>query len=240
MLPAKAAAGTPVVTLGQVAKLHGGDDKLRAKLAAVDLFERTKKDAAVTVSRRQIEIRLQLAGYTTADVLVGGAESVTVAVAKKTVPADDVISAAKKALLAQFPENGDGLAVSLALPLAVKLPEIVDADAIGISAVPHAATVKPGRVQMDVTIKINGETKLAHPVHFDVKATKVEPILVKARQPVRLVVRQGAMTLEATGESLQDGRAGETIKVQNAVTKKAVTGRVSAAGVVEVELGGPP
>lgn len=240
VLPAKATAGTPVVTLGQVAKLHGGDDKLRAKLAAVDLVERTKKDAAVTISRRQIEIRLQLAGYTATDVLVGGADAVTVAVAKKTVPADDVIATAKKAMLAQFPDNGDGLAVSLAQPLAVKLPEVVADDTIAITAVPHAATTKVGRVQMDVTIKVNGETKLAHPVHFDVKATKVEPVLVKVRQPVRLVVRLGGMNVEATGEAMQDGRAGETIKVQNAASKKVVTGRVTAAGVVDVDLGGPP
>ena len=240
LLPAKAAAGSSVVTLGQVATLHGGDEKLRAKLAAVDLLERTKKDAAVTVTRLQVEIRLKLAGFTADDVLVGGADKVVVGVAKKTVPAEDAVAAAKKALVALFPTMGDDLKVDLAQPIAVKLPEVAADDAVTFTAVPHAAGVKLGRVQMDVTIKVNAEAKLSLPVYLDAKSTKVEPILVKARQRVSMVVRLGAMNLEATGEAMQDGRNGETIRVQNVASKKIVTGRVTGSGVVDVDIGGSP
>lgn len=239
VLPAKASAGSAVVALGQVAKIHGGDEKSRAKLAAVDLVERTKKDAPVTITKRQVEIRLKLAGYTADDVLVGGAESVVVAVKKETVPAEDAIAAAKKAALALF-ANADELKADLVQQVAVKLPEIVAGDSVSISALPHAAVAKVGRVQMDVTIKVNGETKLSFPVHFDVRPIRPEPILVQALRPVSMVVRLGAMNVEATGEAVQSGRLGETVQVRNSATKKIVSGRVTAAGVVEIDIGGAP
>jgi Chaperone for flagella basal body P-ring formation len=239
VLPAKAAAVSTVVALGQVAKIHGGDEKVRATLAAVDLVERTKKDAPITITRRQVEIRLKLAGYTQEDVLVGGADSIIVSVKKEVVSTEDAIAAAKKSALALF-ANADELKVELIQPVAVKMPEIALGDSVSISAVPHAAVTKVGRVQMDVAIKVNGEMKLAFPVHFNIRPIRPEPVLVKALQPVSMVVRLGAMNVEATGEAIQDGRAGETIKVRNSASKKIVSGRVTAAGVVEIDIGGAP
>lgn len=242
VLPARSTVDSAVVTLGKIAKIHGGDEKQRAKIAAIDLVERSKKETketAITITKRQVELRLMLAGFAEGDVLVGGAESVAVVQERKTVPADETLAVARKALAAQFP-NPEDLKFELAMPLVVKLPEIAADDAVNISAVPHSSNVKIGRVQMDITIKINGETKLAFPAHFEVKPLRPEPILVKALQPVAMTARVGSILVEAAGEAMQDGRMGEMIQVRNTTSKKVIRGRVTAPGKVEIDLGGTP
>ncbi|QEL13792.1 flagellar basal body P-ring formation chaperone FlgA [Limnoglobus roseus] len=238
VLPANASSGSAVVTLGQIAKLHGGDDKLRAKLAAVDVAERAKKDAPTSVTKRQVEFRLKLAGFTESDAIVGGAETVAVTVEKKTVPTDDAIAAATKALALYFPKS-DGVTVELAQPILVKMPEALTGDAVEITAKPRFLPVKLGRVEMEVTLTINSAKPFSFPVYLTAKSD-AHPILVTRNQKVTLVVRLGAMNVEAAGEAMQDGRAGEAVKVLNPSSKKVVTGKVTAAGVVDVELGGAP
>jgi flagella basal body P-ring formation protein FlgA len=65
-------------------------------------------------------------------------------------------------------------------------------------------------------------------------------VLVHARQPVKLLVRVGAMAIATTGEALQEGRLGQTVRVQNLDSKKVVSGRVTGQATVEVETGGNP
>jgi flagella basal body P-ring formation protein FlgA len=70
----------------------------------------------------------------------------------------------------------------------------------------------------------------------DVDSTlKEEPILIKSRESVRLVARVGALRVTALGEALQDGRAGQCIRCRNVDSNKMVSGRVVAAGQVEIE-----
>lgn len=60
------------------------------------------------------------------------------------------------------------------------------------------------------------------------------PILVKQRELVRLVVRIGSLQVTAMGEALQDGGAGDPIRVRNIDSKNVVLGRVVERSVVEV------
>jgi flagella basal body P-ring formation protein FlgA len=62
-----------------------------------------------------------------------------------------------------------------------------------------------------------------------------EPVLVKSREMVRMVAQVGSLRLTTVGEALQDGRAGETIRVRNVDSNKTVNGRVLDRGVVEVD-----
>jgi flagella basal body P-ring formation protein FlgA len=69
-----------------------------------------------------------------------------------------------------------------------------------------------------------------------VESTRADsPVLVKQRDLVKMVAHVGAMTVTALAEAQQDGRAGERIRVRNVDSKKDLTGRVVARGVVEVE-----
>lgn len=66
-------------------------------------------------------------------------------------------------------------------------------------------------------------------------ALKEEPILIKARDPVRVFARAGAVRVTVLGEALQDGRAGQSIRVRNVDSNKIVCGKVIERGQVEVE-----
>jgi flagellar basal body P-ring formation protein FlgA len=60
------------------------------------------------------------------------------------------------------------------------------------------------------------------------------PILIKKGQSVQLTYTNPYMSLKATGVALQDGAAGDMIRVKNDKSEKAVGGRVVANGRVEV------
>lgn len=61
------------------------------------------------------------------------------------------------------------------------------------------------------------------------------PLLVKARDRVRLIAHVGGFRVSAMGEALQDGREGQTIRVRNVDSNKIISGRVLERNVVEVE-----
>lgn len=63
----------------------------------------------------------------------------------------------------------------------------------------------------------------------------VSAVLVKARQPVKMVVRSGTLTVTAGGEALQDGKLDDRVRVQNTESKKVIVGRVTGPGTVDVE-----
>lgn len=71
----------------------------------------------------------------------------------------------------------------------------------------------------------------------DVEAPAAEPtaLLIKARDPVKLVARVGPLRVTTLGEAIQDGRAGQMIRVRNVDSKSVVSGRVTDRGVVEVD-----
>jgi flagella basal body P-ring formation protein FlgA len=63
------------------------------------------------------------------------------------------------------------------------------------------------------------------------------PVLIKARDLVRLTARKGNLVLTVpAAEALQTGREGDFIRVRNPSSGKIVLGRVVAAGEVEVPL----
>jgi flagella basal body P-ring formation protein FlgA len=60
-------------------------------------------------------------------------------------------------------------------------------------------------------------------------------ILVKQQTPVKLSAQLGPLRITAMGEALQDGRAGELIRVRNLDSKNIVIGRVIDRALVEVD-----
>mgnify|MGYP006423950711 CR=1 FL=1 len=61
------------------------------------------------------------------------------------------------------------------------------------------------------------------------------PILIDDGALVTIKVRSRHMTLTARGRALEDGAAGETIRVENTTSKKTVTGTVGKDGTVHVD-----
>ena len=59
---------------------------------------------------------------------------------------------------------------------------------------------------------------------------------VRRGQRVKLELSHGRLKIESFGRAQQDAEAGEWVRVRNGSTKRDVTGRVSANGVVHVDL----
>ena len=61
-----------------------------------------------------------------------------------------------------------------------------------------------------------------------------EPVLVRRGQPVRIVARHGgAIAVESAGESLGNGKRGDTVRVRNAASGRVIEARVSGPNEVE-------
>lgn len=73
--------------------------------------------------------------------------------------------------------------------------------------------------------------------HVGEEAVAESPILVQARDAVRLVARKHGLTVTVpVAEALQPGRQGQLIRVRNLQSNQIVTGRVVGRGEVEVLL----
>lgn len=61
-------------------------------------------------------------------------------------------------------------------------------------------------------------------------------ILIKRRDRVKMIAKAGAVHVTVTGEALQEGRAGETIRLRNVDSNATVQGRVTGANEVEISF----
>ena len=266
-LAGTATVGKSVVTVGDVALVSGGDADARARVARIDLAELKARDPGVTVGRRAVEYRLVLAGFEPAAVRVTGAERAAVTVARRAVTLEEVTAAARAEVLRPFTNPAEAVAVELAVPVVVKLPDVPADERAVITARPRGRPGATGRVQVDMAVAVGGETLLSFAVHLEVRpvgrpgaavvpAGGVVPpvplvaaggtqfasaeLLIRPRQRVEMRVTSGGLTVTATGEAQQAGKLGQIILVQNVDSKKTVSARVTGPGTVEVDLGGAP
>jgi flagella basal body P-ring formation protein FlgA len=82
-------------------------------------------------------------------------------------------------------------------------------------------TLMPGRVLGAADVEDSGP--------------EAAPTLVRRGEPVKLLVRLGPVNVMASGEALQDGRAGQSVRVRNIDSKQVVLGRVTERSLVEVD-----
>ena len=260
-LTATVAVGKSIVTVGDIALISGGDATVRDRVARTDVAELKARDSGVSVGRRAIEYRLILAGFEPGQIRMTGAERAAVTATRRTVTVEEVALAVRGELARQVP-GADAAAIELAVPIAVKLPEVLANERLTITARPHGRLPATGRVQMDTTIFANGEPLLGFPVHLNLRATGAEPVVVPAgavgarqpagapvdpnailiqpRQRVEMLANGGGFKVTAIGEAQQAGRLGQTIPVQNVDSKRTVYARVTGPGTVEVDIGGTP
>lgn len=61
------------------------------------------------------------------------------------------------------------------------------------------------------------------------------PVQIKRSDRVKLVAKIGDLTISAVGDAMQDGRIGDTIRVQNIESKTIVQGKVISANEVQID-----
>lgn len=157
------------VTVADVAELSGGLPMLRDNIARLDVSDVPRDARSTTVSRKHLQFRLTLAGLPATTFQVIGAELARVTLQQAPVRAEEVVTAARQALLATLPWSADQILIDLAQPVVVPLPAVTPDETVTIKAEPHAGQRTTGRVQVDVRIFVQGECRLALPVQFHVR-----------------------------------------------------------------------
>lgn len=181
-LPDTASAPGSLVALRDVAELSG-DPAAVAVAGALDVAE-LPKDGTGTLTRRQVEFRLRLAGVPAFEVT--GADRVTISVRRRTISADEVVAVAVSTLAKRLPWPIDEQSIELVQPVAAKLPDLAVGDA-SVTAEPNTPNPTGGRVQMNVTISAAGVRKQAVAVYLDAKRFQTVAVLtaaVPANEPI--------------------------------------------------------
>lgn len=163
-----AAVGKRLVTLGDVALVTGGDAATRARVGGIDLAELKAREPGTAVGRKSVEYRLLLAGFEAGAVRVTGAEKTNVTLSRRAVTLEEVTGVARAELLRQIP-NPESVVVELAVPLAAKLPDVPADESATITAKPRGKPGASGRVQMDMSVAVGGETLLSFALHLGVQ-----------------------------------------------------------------------
>jgi len=255
VLPDRSTCPAAVVTVGHVGTIVGSAEAKKI-VSAIDLTEMPVRDTFVTVTRRQVEVRLRLAGLAPTDFRVLGSDRVTVTADRHPVPVEDVVIAAKAAILSRLPHPPDQVTLELVQPVSVKLPEVGKSEKVDIRAEPNLKSVRMGSQQVNVTISTRGEKRLVLGVYLEAKligqpATDTPrtvsgpvraaappartPVLVKPGQKVKIGITFGEMRATAVGQSLEEGRIGQMIRVRNVDSNKVLMARVSGPGTVDLE-----
>jgi flagella basal body P-ring formation protein FlgA len=146
------------------------------------------------------------------------------------VTAEEVTAAARTELLRQFANPADPITVELALPVVVKLPEVPTEERVNITAKPRGKPSASGRVQVDITIAVAGETLLALAIHMDVRSAM--------RPQVGNVAQAGGMTPQTPTPAVAP--AGGTQFASNEVLirpRQRVEMQVNGSGVKVTAVG---
>jgi flagella basal body P-ring formation protein FlgA len=246
-LKVEARADGPLVRIGHVAQLDGGDANVREAIARLDLADFLGKDA-MTLNREQVKFRLLIAGHDSRSFQVVGAAQCYVRKSTTAVSEETILQAARNAILDRIPEFAKHVIITPACPVAPPVLEVRTNDRIHLQAELAQANMPLGKTTVDVTVIVNGQKRavvhtllnvlpgsIQEPGQPGQPAADENPVLVKLRDRVKLTARVGSSQITATGEALQEGRMGESIRIRNLDSNRTVQGRILGPGLIEVD-----
>ncbi len=234
----KATVSAPVVRLGDIADIVSLTEAPTAQtegLANLIIAPSPLPRYTRVITAGDIATKLAQAGWRSGSFVLEGARQVLVARSGRQLTASELETLLQKAL---------GTTVKLLLPPpAVLLPE-------GELSVQAEMPSTP-RANLLVTLLVNGQpvatlrvlVQVALPNGDKVAAAareasnlQAEPpkILVRRRQPVRLLVRVNRVAVEAQGTALQDGKMGDEVLVAVAWSKTPLKGIVTGEREVTI------
>lgn len=247
MLQVEARADGPLVRIGHVAQLDGGDANVREAIARLDLADFLGKDS-MTLSRDQVKFRLLIAGQDSRSFQVVGAPQCSVRRSALAVSEEAIFLAARRAVLDQIPEFAKHVLITPACPVAPPVLDFRPTDRVLLQAELAQANMPLGKTTVDVTVVVNGQKRAVvrtllsvlpgsaqEPGQSGQPSADENPVLVKLRDRVKMTARVGNSQFTATGEALQEGRMGESIRIRNINSNITVQGRILAPGLVEVD-----
>lgn len=248
-LHAEAHAPQDVLRLGDVAEVVSADNDAASRLANTPIGLAGQGVDAEGFSRGQIERALApTTQLLDASLTWGGAKRVRISHDAVAVDFSEAVDAAALALMRHIPEGRNLSTVVVSPPKPLALVQSVSRVTPDMSVV----DVDQQRVTVPLRIYANNQELAIRHVTFELRpgsaktsaATQAAgqkeqmqqaPMLVRTRETVKIVLRDGSVQIESEGTALADARLGETVRV------KRRSGRVFKAvavapGVVEVEV----
>jgi flagella basal body P-ring formation protein FlgA len=263
VLLAEAVIDDTLITLDHIAKLSGGPDTLRQRLAKLDIAEFKLGADHMVVLSDQVRFRLLLAGVAPASFRLQGARRTNVVESDEPATVRRILSAAQQELRACYPGNGR---VAITAPRAIDVPavDVRPGERVRLAARTKGPLPIAGRAVVDVAVVVNGKAREvvqvvcqvaeaeSTPIYLARERTAIRPALysapvpaaappdarpalIKTRDSVKLIALIGPARVEALGEATQDGRVGEMIRVRNVESGRIVHGRVESDGTVLVD-----
>lgn len=244
-----------LVTIGRVAEIKGGSASLRYKIAKLDLADFKLGESRRSISAEQIRFRMLVAGIDESRFRLAGARTVTLTENAEPIAPRQFLKAAESALRQAYdPAHTIFNAIgSVSVPtLRIDPDDVVRLE--GKITEPAPAN---GLVKVNVSIFVNQKVQGVVPVQFEVAAAPSAPkrldaslqqasmtaapakdlrtVVIKQRDPVKIVAKIGSARIEAGGEAMQEGRVGDLIRVKNLESNRIVFGRVDESGAVIVD-----
>jgi flagella basal body P-ring formation protein FlgA len=196
----KAVVSKCCVRLGEIAELDGGPEILRKRMADLDVDELSStENQAHICPRSQVQFRLRLAAIPVSYFNLGGARDVAIVLRPQSLSPAKIEEAAKEDLYRRLPWSRDDLSVQLLRPISATMPAMAEDEALSLEVEPNRSNAGLGHVQMNVSIRVNGEQRLSLPVYFNVQMvqevavcrrnisageTLTEGDLIRQRRPV--------------------------------------------------------
>lgn len=291
-LPREVTVQNPLLSLGQVTVITGAGP-LAATAGSVRLGRFSVPGQKITLDRATILSRLASQGIAAENIVLTGADAVTVCRRQRVVSGDEFVSFARLFLQQNPPGSSpcDGTAAAkpkdLFLPddlqnmqlvprfiengangfVTVQVAVIVDGKEVGSRTVPlrlryrchkavtlqeiaEGATLTQENVKVEETVSDRPEAGWKSPYGLvalrDLPArTEIRDGMVDAPQPSLLVRRNETVVIRlqrpgflvtAVGMAMQEGRAGQYVKVRNTDSHRVIVCKVNDDGTVEPVL----
>jgi len=155
-----------LLTLGDVAKLSGGDSATRERIERLDVANSSTAGNTATVSKKRVCLRLLLAGYSLTDFTVTGPDEISILSGESSAGSTGMVTSVdeatlensiRDALAERFHLAPEDLEVHLAAPLA-PLPEIAGVSSRRLRIEPYLpSALRLGRTQMRVGLFVGDE-----------------------------------------------------------------------------------
>jgi len=291
-LPREVTVQNPLLSLGQVTVITGAE-RLAATAGSVRLGRFSVPGQKITLDRATILSRLASQGVAAENVVLTGADAVTVRRRQQVISGDEFVSFARlflqqnppgsspcdgtaaarpkdlvlpdepnnMQLVPRFAENGANGFVTVQVSVVVGGKEVGSRavplrlryrghKAVTLQEIPEGATLTQENVKIEETVADRPETGWKSPYGLvalrDLPARmEIRDGMVDAPQPSLVIRRNETVVIRlqrpgflvtAVGLAMQEGRAGQYVKVRNTDSHRVIVCKVNDDGTVEPVL----
>jgi flagella basal body P-ring formation protein FlgA len=191
----------PILLVRDVATVQGGTPEQRQQMGGLDLAELPGAGPGLVLSRKQVALRLQLAGHDPGSFRIDGAESVSVSRPSQQLTETDLVMSARQHLMRQLPWPAEEVLVRLVQPVAVPPVSLKASDEVRLDPRGPLANRLLGVVCIEVGVEVNGQRQVNVPVRLEVR--RFQAVAVVTRR-----INRGELLTEE--KILKDWRASGT------------------------------